>query len=432
MSLALLLTLALAGCSGSNSGSEGSGDDGGKINIDFWHSMKSDNKKALEKIIDDFNDQSDSIHVKPVFQGDYPESLSKLRAVGGSEEAPALIQIYDLGTKYMSDSGFVTPVEKFIKDDDDFDKDKILDAPKAYYSVDGKLNSMPFNSSTTLMYYNKDLFKKAGLDPDNPPETYEKIEDAAKKIKDETGNTGFTFATIGWFFEELLANQGELYLNNDNGRKGEDPTEALVNKEGGVKIFDWLDDMNKAGSFKNYGSDWEDPRGPFQAGQVGIMFGSTGVLQEMINNSDFDVGTAYLPVPEGTDRQGLAVGGASTWITNKVSDEEQEAAWEVIKYMTSPEEQAEWAKETGYFPVNEDSYDLDVMDDLYDKYPQYKTAVDQLRSTKQSPATAGALTESMPENREDIEAAMGELYKGADSQEALDKAKGKIDKNLKK
>ncbi|MDY0393824.1 extracellular solute-binding protein [Virgibacillus halophilus] len=150
--------------------------------------------------------------------------------------------------------------------------------------------------------------KKAGLDPENPPKTFSEMKDAAKKLATD-GNYGFTMATIGWFVEELMANQGALYLDNDNGRS-EDAAKALVNTDEGVAIFKWLNEMNKAGSFKNYGSNWEDPRAPFFAGQVGMYFDSTANTAEVIKNSSFDVGTAPLPVADGKDPQGLIVGGS--------------------------------------------------------------------------------------------------------------------------
>src|SRR5699024_10380587 len=166
-------------------------------------------------------------------------------------------------------------------------------------------------------------------------------------------------ATIGWFFEQLMANQGALYLDNENGRDG-DATEALVNSEEGLKIFNWLKEMNDAGSFTNYGSAWEDPRGPFFAGQVGMYLDSTANTSAVIEESDFEVGTDFLPTADGVDPEGVIVGGASIWNTNKVSDEEQDAAWEFVKFMTESDDQAEWAASTAYFPITPDAYEEDI------------------------------------------------------------------------
>lgn len=426
--LFIAFMIVLAGCSNGNKDASGSADSSGKEEITFWHAMSGDNGKALESIVDKFNEQSDTVHVKPIYQGSYDDSLSKLRAVGGSKEAPALVQVFEIGTKYMSGSDFITPMQEFI-DKDKFDTSHLESNILSYYTLDDKLYSMPFNTSNAVMFYNKDKFKEAGLDPDSPPKTFNEIKDAAKKLATD-GDYGFTMATIGWFVEELMANQGATYLDNDNGRSG-DATKALVNSDEGLAIFKWLDDMNKAGTFKNYGSNWEDPRAPFFAGQVGMYFDSTANTAEVIKNSSFDVGTAPLPVADGKDPQGLIVGGASLWITNQVSKEKQDAAWEFVKFVTKPDIQAEWAASTGYFPITPKAYDEDVLKEKYDEYPQYKVAVDQLQNTKASPATQGPLTTVMPESRKIIESALGELYDGGDPKKVLDNAAKKITDALK-
>lgn len=432
--LMLGLMLTLAACSGDGAESlDENGGDGeeaeGKINIDFWHAMSGSNGDELEAIVDKFNEQSDSVHVEAIYQGSYDDSLTKLRAVGGSDEAPAIVQVFEIGTKYMSESGFVTPMQEFI-DEDDFDVSGLEENILSYYEIDDQLYSMPFNTSNAVMFYNKDMFERAGLDPDNPPNSFTEMTEASQAIKNSEDAYGFTMATIGWFFEQLMANQGALYLDNDNGR-ADDATESLVNSEEGYKIFEWLNEMNEAETFRNYGSDWEDPRGPFFAEQVGMYLDSTANTAEVIENSDFEVGTAYLPVADGMDPEGLIVGGASLWITNQVDEEEQDAAWEFVKFMTNADIQAEWAAGTGYFPITPAAYDEDVLNDVYEEFPQYTTAVDQLENTSISPATQGPLTEILPEARKIIETALGEMYEGKDPQEALDDAADKINDALK-
>src|SRR5699024_5100895 len=122
--------------------------------------------------------------------------------------------------------------------------------------------------------------------------------------------------------------------------------------------------------------------------------------------------TAFLPTADGVDPEGVIVGGASLWITNKVSDEEQDAAWEFVKFMTESDVQAEWAASTGYFPITPDAYEEDILKDVYEEFPQFTTAVDQLEETTPNAATGGALTEVLPEARKIIETALGEMYEG--------------------
>lgn len=430
-------TLIFAACSGDGKDSvdengSSSGDNDGnaeeKTKIAFWHSMSGNNGEELQAIVDKFNEQSDSVEVEAIFQGSYDDSLTKLRAVGGSEEAPALVQVYEGGTKYMSESDFITPMQEFI-DKEDFDTSILEPNILSYYELDNKLYSMPFNSSNAVMFYNKDLFEEVGLDPENPPTTFSEVKEAAKKITDGNERYGFSFATISWFFEELMANSGGTIINNDNGRSGE-ATEAEINSEVGLSIFNWINEMNKDGIFRNYGSSWEDPRGPFFAGQLGMYFDSTANTAEVIENSAHEVGTAPIPVVDGQEPQGAVVGGASIWITNKVTEEEQNAAWEFVKFTTKADVQAEWAAGTGYFPITPAAYDEQVLKDVYEEFPQYTTAVKQLENTKATPATAGALFSIMPEARKIIETALGEMYEGKDPKEALDDAAAKISEEL--
>src|SRR5690625_2376386 len=202
--LMLAFILVLAACSGdqSTSDSEG-GDSEGKIEISFWHAMSGSNGDELESIVDKFNDQSDSVHVEAIYQGSYDDSLTKLRAIGGSDEAPAIVQVFEIGTKYMSESGFITPMQELI-DKDNFDVSVLEPNILSYYELDGQLYSMPFNTSNAVMFYNKDMFEEAGLDPENPPNSFSEMKDAAEQLSDGNNTYGFTMATIGWFVEQLL------------------------------------------------------------------------------------------------------------------------------------------------------------------------------------------------------------------------------------
>ncbi|MER2237194.1 MAG: extracellular solute-binding protein, partial [Psychrobacillus sp.] len=174
----LLGILALAACTNSDDSSstepvQKSDEDvekseEGKTVISFWHAMSGSGQTALDNIVADFNASQDDYEVKAEFQGSYEESLTKLRSVGGTADAPAITQVFEVGTKYMIESGFIEPMQKFI-DEDNYDLSQLEENILNYYSLDGELYSMPFNSSTPVMLYNKDAFKAAGLDPENPP-----------------------------------------------------------------------------------------------------------------------------------------------------------------------------------------------------------------------------------------------------------------------
>lgn len=430
----LLLMSTVLGCSSGNTdgGKEGKTKDvvkeDGKIVIDFWHSMGGTPGDALTELVNQFNDRQDKIKVSLEFQGDYEEAINKLKNVAGTDKAPAIMQIYEIGTRFMIDSGYVKPMQAFI-DADNYDISALEENILGYYTVDDKLYSMPFNSSNAVMFYNKDAFKEVGLDPEKPPHTFSEIEEAAKKLT-TNDRSGFAILIYGWFFEQLMANQGAPMVNNDNGR-AEPATEALVNSKEGEQVFAWLQKMHKDGVLGNFGRKWDDIRAAFQAEKVAMYLDSTASTAANIKDASFEVGTAYIPVPDGTDPQGVIVGGGSLWMMDGIAEESQQAAWEFIKFLTQPEQQAFWAVNTGYFPVTKKAYDEPLMKENLKEYPQFQTSIDQLHNTKLSPVTQGALIGVFPEVRANIEDQIERLYEGSvEPQEALDSVVQKVNKAL--
>ncbi len=435
--LLLIGVLALAACSNSESKkeekpedpdttddhSEGEGeastDTGSPVEIEFWHAMSGSGQESLDKIVEGFNQSQEDYVVKAEFQGTYEESLTKLRSVGGTKDAPAITQVFEVGTKYMIDSGFIEPMNTFIEKDN-FDLSQLEENILNYYKVDGELYSMPFNSSTPVMIYNKDAFKEAGLDPEKAPETFSEVIEAAAKLKTDE-MYGFSMLTYGWFFEQLVATQGGLYVNEDNGRSG-DATEALFNGPEGLNVFDFLDQMNKAGTFGNFGTNWDDIRAAFSTGKVAMYMDSSAGVANIIETSPFEIGVAYIPYADEVERNGVVIGGASLWMSKGIAEEEQEAAWTFMKYLTTPEVQAEWHLDTGYFAINPSAYDEANVVEKWEEYPQFKVTVDQLQDTKPGLATQGALISVFPESRQQIVTALEDLYQGKSPQEALDQA----------
>ncbi|GAE94059.1 glycerol-3-phosphate ABC transporter [Gracilibacillus boraciitolerans JCM 21714] len=396
-----------------------------KVEAVFWHAMSGEGQESIEAIVDNFNQSQDEYTIIPEFQGSYEEALTKYRSVGGTADAPAIIQTFEVGTKYMIDSGFIEPVQSFI-DEEGYDVSQLEENILNYYTVDDQLYSMPFNSSTPVMLYNKDAFKEAGLDPENPPpQTFEEIKEAAEKLTvkngDNTERYGFSILNYGWFIEELIATQGGLYVNNDNGRS-DSATEAVFNGEEGLRIFELMDEMNKAGTYGNFGSNWDDIRAAFQTENTAMYLDSSAGVTTTVENAPFEVGVAYIPYSEEAERNGVIIGGASLWMSNGIEEEKQKAAWEFMKYLQSPESQAKWHIETGYFAINPAAYEEDIVKDKWKEYPQLKVTVDQLQETKPSFATQGALISVFPEARQQVVTAMENVLQGTDPKEALDKA----------
>lgn len=424
--LLAVLSLSAIGCTNS-SGSEARTSDDGRIKVTFWHAMSGNAGELIAKMADDYNASQDKYFVDAIFQGSYEESLTKLKAVGGTSEAPTLMQVQEIGTKYMVNSGYIQPVQDLI-DQDKFDLSQWEENILSYYQIDGKLYSLPFNTSNAILIYNKDKFKAAGLDPESPPKTFGEVRDMARKLTDNGKNEkGFALLVYGWFIEQLLANQGADFVDNGNGRDSL-ATKSLLNSPESLGIFQWLDEMNKDGTLGNYGRQWDDIRAAFSAGKVAMYMDSTAGIAGVMQASPFEVGTGFLPTPDGKEANGVIVGGASLWLMNSVAEEEKEAAWDFMKYVTTPAVQAEWAAGTGYFPITKAAHEEPILKEKYGQAPQFLTTVKQLQNTKTGSATRGALISVFPETRNEVATAIEKLYQGDAPQKVADELTAKIDK----
>lgn len=400
------------------------------VKVIWWHSMSGELGKAVDKLVADFNSSQKNVQVEAVFQGTYDESINKMKASMDTKSGPSLIQVYEIGSRFMIDSKAITPVQKFV-DADKFDLSQLEENILNYYKVDGKLNSMPFNTSNPILYYNKDMFKAAGLDPEKPPTTYEEITKASQALSKD-GKSGSSFAIYGWFMEQFFANQGVEYLNNGNGRTAS-ATESQVNNEAGVKTLSWWKDMVDNKTSANLGRKTDDTKKAFLAGQIAMTLDSTASLRGIVSGAEgkFQVGTGPLPKPSDAKEGGVVVGGASLYILNNKSEAEQQGAWEFIKFLTTPQTQAWWNVNTGYFPITKKAYDETIIKENLAKYPQFQTAIDQLHKTKANTATQGAVMGVFPEARQIVETAIEEALTGKKApKEALDNAAKSITEKI--
>ena len=426
MAVAMVAALGLLGttaCGGSNDSDTG-GDDGLQT-VTFWHSMTGVNGEVLDGLISDFNKQNEGkIKVEGVFQGKYDDALTKYKSSIKSKSTPTLMQIYDIGSRFMMDSGTIAPMQDFI-DDESFDTSEMQPNVLGYYQVDNKLYSMPFNTSMPVLYYNKDLFEKAGLDPDKAPETLDEVKEAAEKLSSKNGGPaeyGFNAAIYGWFLEQEIAANGELYCSPDNGRGSERATKFTYDNDAAAEFMTWWKDMVDSGISGNTGTDTDAAKQAFQTGTVGITLESTADLAGMMEGAKekgFEVGVGYYPKIETND-SGPIIGGASLWISNlEHSDAEQKAAWEFVKFLSTADSQATWHTGTGYFPTSKAALETDLDTKWREEHPQFDVAVQQLENTKLTPATQGCSAGVMPQARKSVETAVEKIFQGTDAKTAL-------------
>ena len=394
-----------------------------KEKIIFWHAMGGNFQPTLNKIVEEYNKSQDKVEVEALYQGSYQEALNKFKSVQGTDKAPALIQLNEISTEYMYNSGAITPMQEFVKKDN-YDLTKLEDTLINYYTINGTLYSMPFNSSASILLYNKDAFKEVGLDPEKAPKSYKELAEAAKKLTKGTERHGFAMIMDAWFIEQLLANENTLYVNEENGRAGKSPTAVAYNGEKIKTIFNWLNDMYRDNTATSYGKEYQNTRAAFLSGKVSMYIDSSAGIQQLTELANFEIGSAYVPSENG-EFTGVPIGGASLWITNSVSDEKQAAAWDFVKYAVSKESQALWASSTGYYSVNKEAYDLDLLKKDLEKTPQKLVAVNEIKDTQKTAATSGAIVGVFPELRKVMTDSMEKVYVG---KEKIDKI---IDKMVK-
>ncbi|WP_435147026.1 ABC transporter substrate-binding protein [Halobaculum sp. P14] len=402
----------LAGCSGQNSQGDSGGTAGttvgsaseNAVSIKFWHAMGGDLGKLVDSLVSDFVSQADGIEMTATQKGSYRETLNATTSAVQAGNPPAIAQIFEIGTQLAIDSGVFTPVENIVPDSVNFDN--YLDSVMSYYRIDGKLHSMPFNSSNAIFYYNKNAFEEAGLDPENPPTTFQGITDAANTLTDAgVVDKGTTWPNHSWLVEQWFAEQGEVFVNHENGR-ADRATELFLQSDASKKIFNWWVDLYEQGQYLNPGIEaWSEAQQAFLTQKTGILGYSTSSIAPMkqgAKQNGFELGTMRLPTPGGV-RNGVVIGGASLWTPASLSDAKKEAAGEFLAWLTKPAQQKRWHKGTGYFPVREEAISQLKSEGFYEQNPNFLTAIEQLRATEDMPATRGALMGPFTEVRTIVE-----------------------------
>ena len=443
--IALVLSVVAAACGGVTGGTSDQSalapakDVKPAAKIVWWHAMTGVNGDAINKIVDGFNKSQSAIKVEAVFQGNYDDLLAKLNTALASNAAPALAQVYDIGQAYMRDSGEVVPMQAFI-DRDKFDTSDFEPAVINYYKYQDKLQSMPFNASSAILFFNKEAFKEVGLDPDKPPVTFSEIASAAKKLtkKDASGQTvryGFGPSIYGWLFEQLMATSAAPYADNGNGRDDR-ATKAVYNSAAGKAILDWWKAGVDGGYFLNPGIDNAGATNAFNAGKTAMYIESTASLRGSINAvaGKFQIGTGLYPRPDSKPKDGgNIIGGASLYIMKSRPKEEQQAAWEFVKYAMTPAIQAQWQADTGYYPIRKSAYNEAPSKEWATKYPQFLTAVNEIRDSPQNRNTNGAVLGVFAQARARTQKMIESVLLGqATSQKALDDAVAEMNTQIDK
>ena len=407
------------------------------VEISFWHAMTGNNQLAVTALVDAFNASQSDIHVTEQNKGaSYNDALNAVIAASQQQQGPNIAQIFDLGTPLAIDSGFFVPVESVLTAEQlAAIKADVAGPILSYFTVGGTLNSLPWNNSNPLLYYNKDMFKAAGLDETKPPATWQELEeDCAKIMSSGAAPNCISMQIYGWFFEQWMALQGAELANNGNGRDAR-ATETNLTSDAAKNIMNFWKDLADKQYWISTGK-LEDGNGAkqiFASKQAAFIIDSTGSLRGLTQNAadgGFALGTGFMPANADIDRVGVIIGGASLWMGAGHSDEENAASATFLTWLLQPEQMAKWHQDTGYLPITKSAQDLLETQGWFKDNPNLMVAVDQLNAAKATSATAGALMGPFPQIRTIVDQAIQAVTSGTSVDDALTEAKTQADAAL--
>jgi len=405
-----------------------------KTEIILWHAMSGTRELQIQRMVDDFNLINPSINVTVEYKGSYRDTLTAAQAAAIAGTGPHVLHSFEVGTQQNVDMGIYAIAEDLI---DRFGIvipwDDYLAPALNYYKLDGKQASFPWNSSNSILYYNKTLLDAAGVTMPREPSFEDIVAIGQAVMSAGVAEAGITWPTHSWFFEQWMAELGADLVNNDNGRSGY-ATEINLDGVEAATIMNWWKELYDKGIWANPGREnWSQARQNFTTQRVAMLISSTSDVN-LTENAAFaggwEVGTAFMPVPLGFERHGVVIGGGSLWVIADHPDAELKAATELVVYLSQVSQDIDWHQSTGYFALRNTSLLALQQEGWYDLHPNYKTASDQLAESQLITATQGALAGVFPEIRTYIVDAAEEVYAGGSVSEALMKAKALIDQAL--
>ena len=398
------------------------------VQLTFWHALARANEETLQKLVARFNASQPDIKVNLVNQTSYGDDYQKFLAGLSSGDLPDLVQIEDIRLQQMIDTRAVLPVQSCI-DAEKYDLSDFLPRVTQYYSQGGVLYPMPFNVSNPVLYYDRNAFTKAGLDPNSPPASLDEVKADAQKIKASGAKAGFALKLDPWYLEQWSAKAGADLVDNGNGRTAR-ATKAVFNDPAGAQIFSWMNDMVHSGlaiTNSASGPGAFDNLLAIRSHDAGMTIDTSAALgtitQVLASGQGGGVSLGVGPMPGPVGQGGVLVGGAALYISRKSAPEKQEAAWLLAKFLDEPANQAEFAAGTGYVPIRTSAVNQPVIQQLWATNPGYKVAFEQLAEGVQNSATAGAVIGDYQGVRDVVLSAEQAMFTGGVSpQQALARA----------
>ena len=405
------------------------------VEIQFWHAMGGVLGEHTEKIANDFNATQSEFKVVPVYKGNYTETMTAAIAAFRAGQQPHIVQVFEVGTAtMMAAEGAVYPIEDVMNDHGfTLDKQGFLPAVISYYQTpEGKLLSMPFNSSTPVMWYNKDAFAKAGIR--KVPETWDEVEAAAKKLVAAGYESGLSFGWQSWVMIENFSAWHNLPMGTrENGFAGLD-TRFTFNNPGVKNMLDRIAGWGQDKLFQ-YGGRRGDSLPMFINEKCAMWLNSSAYYGGIKKQAKFAFGQAMLPYdPELIDSpRNSIIGGATLWTLKGRDKQDYKGVAMFMNYLASPAVQAWWHQETGYVPITKAAWELSKKQGFYNDNPGTDTAIQQLNLNTPTPNSRGVRFGNFVQVRDIINDELEALWNGSKTAaDAMDDAVEKSNKLLEK
>lgn len=386
------------------------------VEIQFWHAMSGERGREVEKVVADFNKSQSDYQIIPVFKGLYTETMTAALFAVRIGQHPAIVQAAEVATAtMMAAKGAVYPVYELMRNEKaPFDETTYLPAVAGYYTdIGGSMLSYPFNSSTPILYYNKDQFRIAGLDPDTPPKTWPEVEAASHHLRAAGISCGFSTEWPSWInIENFSAFHNIPLASKQNGLGGLDAELKLTNPllVGHVAA---LAEWQKSKLF-DYGGRSNRAERKFYGSECGIFLGSSAARADILANAKFEVGYGMLPYwPDiaGVPQNSI-IGGGSLWVLKQRPAAEYAGVAKFFAFLSRPEVQAGWHQATGYLPITQAAYELTRAQGYYDRNPGTDISIKQITLNPPTPNSLGLRLGSFVLIREIVESELEQAFSG--------------------
>jgi sn-glycerol 3-phosphate transport system substrate-binding protein len=398
-----------------------------QVEIEWWHAHGGRLGELVQEMAETFNASQDDYTVTAVHKGNYSDTLNAGIAAFRAGEQPELLQVFEVGTAtMMAAEGAVKPVYQLMEETGaEFDPDAFIGSVKGYYTTsDGEMLSMPFNSSTPVLWVNRDALSEAGIDPDTDLSTWQNVAAVLDQLKEAGHECPLTTAWQSWIhLENLSAYHNVPFATKDNGFAGTD-TELVFNGPVQVQHIQALGDWAKDGKFI-YAGRRNEGGANFRAGECAFFTESSAGYAQIKAEAQFDFATMPLPYWDGVEGapQNTIIGGASLWVMAGHTDEEYEATAALLNFLSSPEIQAKWHQDTGYLPITSAAGELTREQGYYEENPGAEIALIQMTTNEPTANSKGLRLGSFDQIRGIIDEELEAVWSGdKDAQEALDSA----------